>query len=74
MGLISYFKILNIYFYFLPTAIYLHVCMLKACGLVAYGGQRRAADLLELDIQMVVICHVGAENQTQILCMSNKCF
>lgn len=38
-----------------------HVC-------TAQGGQKRASDPLELELQVVVICHVGAENKTQVLC------
>lgn len=33
----------------------------------ALGGQKRAPDCLELELQMVVSCPVGARNQTQFL-------
>lgn len=38
-----------------------HVC-------TAQGGQKNASDHLELELQMVVICYVGAENKTHVLC------
>ena len=40
----------------------------------AAGGQKRARDPLELDLEMAVSCHAGASNETWILCINNKCF
>lgn len=40
------------------------------CG--ACRSQKVAVDLLERDLQMVASHHVGAENQTQILCKNDK--
>lgn len=34
--------------------------------LAVHGGQKSASDLLELELQMVVSCHVGAGNQTWV--------
>jgi hypothetical protein len=39
----------------------------------ALGGQKKVSGLLELELQMVVNYHVGAENQTQVLQKSNQC-
>ena len=36
------------------------------------GWQKRALDPLELKTQMVVSHHVGAGDQTQVLCKSSK--
>jgi hypothetical protein len=33
----------------------------------AQGGQKRILDLLRLELQMVVSCHIGAGNQTGVL-------
>lgn len=35
----------------------MYVCASHVCG--ARRGQKRASDLLELQLQMVVNCHVG---------------
>lgn len=43
----------------------MYVCMM--CVLGTLGGQKRALDSLELKLQMVVIHHMGARNQAQIL-------
>ena len=37
--------------------------MCAPCVLGAHGGQRRASDPLELELQMVLGCHVGAGNR-----------
>lgn len=34
---------------------------------MAQGGQKCASDPPERELQMVVICHVGAENKTHVL-------
>ena len=38
----------------------------------AFGGQKRVLDPLELELQMVVSHHVGARNQTQVLCKQEQ--
>ena len=38
---------------------------MHACS--AHGGQKRAVEPLEVELQTVVSCHVGARNQTQVL-------
>ena len=37
------------------------------------GGQEKTLDSLELELQLVVSCHVGARNQTQVLWKSSRC-
>lgn len=46
----------------------MNVCMSRA-----RGGQQRASDLLIQELPTVVSCHVGAGNQTLVLCTSSKC-
>lgn len=43
-------------------------------GYSAGVGQKMAVDPLEQELQGNAHCHVGAENQTQFLCKSGKCF
>lgn len=50
----------------------MHVCLCTTCLSGAYRGQKRASDLLGLQLQMVVSCHMGAGNQTQVF-GKNKC-
>lgn len=42
----------------------MYSCTPHAC---IYGGQRKALDILELELERVESCHLGAENQTQVL-------
>lgn len=42
---------------------YVHVC----------AGALRSQDTLELELQVVTSCHVGAKKQTLILCKSSQC-
>ena len=39
----------------------------------APGGQKQVSNSLELELQMVVSCHVGAGNLTQVLWKMNQC-
>ena len=50
----------------------LHVCMCTICISDASGGQRKAADLLKLELRMIVSHHVGSGNQTWVICVSNE--
>lgn len=47
---------------------------MNVCATFAQGGQKRASGPLELEVQVVVSCHVGASNQTLILCKSSQNF
>lgn len=39
----------------------------------ALRGQKMVSDPLELELKMVVHCHVGTGNQIWVLCRSSKC-
>jgi hypothetical protein len=39
----------------------------------AHAGQKKASELLELELQAVVSCHMSAGNRTPAPCKSNKC-
>lgn len=41
------------------------LCTIYAPG--AFGGQKGVSDFLEVELIMVVGCHVGLGNQTQVL-------
>lgn len=41
---------------------WLHVCKHTTCMLCTHRSQKRVLDLLELEVQMVVSCHVGSGN------------
>ena len=46
---------------------------LYSCIPSAHGNQKRtSSDPLTLELQMVLSCHVGSGNQTQVLCKSSK--
>ena len=49
----------------------LHISICTMCVPGAYGSQKRALDLLELKLQMVVNYHVSAGNRTWVPCNSN---
>ena len=49
----------------------MYVCITCVPG--AYGGPK-ASDPLNLELQMVVSCHVGAGKQTNALYKSTTCF
>lgn len=48
------------YFWFIYMYVWVLSCMWLHSG--ACGGQKRASDHLELDLQMVMSCHVDAGN------------
>jgi hypothetical protein len=39
----------------------------------APGGQKRASDSLELELEAIVSHHIADKNQTQVLCKSRQC-
>jgi hypothetical protein len=45
----------------------LHACLCIICTGEALRGQKKALDLLELELKMVVSCPVGTGNQTWVL-------
>ena len=52
----------------------LHVCMCTTCMPGTYGGWQMVLDLLELDQQMIVSCHMGDENQMRVISCKNSKF
>jgi hypothetical protein len=53
----------------------LPACLSTVCVLGGHwGGQKKAVDSQKLELQIVLSCHVGASNQTQVPWRSNKCF
>lgn len=61
------------FFSFLRVQLICLYCVYPMCVSDAYGGQKAALDHLELEIQTIVKCHVGAENQTWVLCKNRQC-
>lgn len=55
-----------VYSYFLSFffLMYVSVYMYTMCILGAQESQKRASDVLELELQTLVSCNVGAGNQT----------
>lgn len=47
--------------------------MCTTCMSDALRGQKRVIGILKLELQMVVSCHVDAENQTRVHCLSSRC-
>lgn len=68
----------DFFFQYLFHCIYmyerLHVCYTTCpCVPCALRGQKKTSDSLELELQIVLNCHVGPRSQTQGLCKNNKC-
>lgn len=47
-----------------------YICIPHSC--IAYVGQKATLDPLELELEVVVSHHVGAENQTRVLRKSKQ--
>ena len=63
-----------IFIYFMCMMFCLSEYMCTPCILAAGGGQKRASDLLELELQMVVSHHFNPGNETPVLWKSSsKC-
>lgn len=60
-------KLFNFFYVYLCACISVHHIWLYS----AHGGQKRILNCQELELQMVVSHHVGAENQTQVLKMNS---
>lgn len=66
--MLSIIKIISIFkFYFM---FYVHICL---CTAYSYGGQKRATNHLELELEMIVSHGVASENQTSVLWRSSQC-
>jgi hypothetical protein len=48
-----------------PTCSVYTTCVAEACR-----SQKRVLDSLEMELQLVVSCHLGVGNQTCVLCQS----
>lgn len=48
-----------------------HMPMCACLGLKE--AKKRALDFLKLQLSVVMCCHVGPGDQTQVLCKNNKC-
>lgn len=50
----------------------MHGC-LRAIGMPGtHGGQKKKLDSLELEIQVLVSCHLGVRNQTRVVWKSSQ--
>lgn len=54
-------------------SVYLHVCICITYMSDARGGQKKASDSLGTGVPDGCACHLGAGNQTLVLCESSKC-
>jgi hypothetical protein len=52
----------------------LHICMCTSCMPAAHRCQKRASDLLELELLKAVSHNVSAKKSTGVLCKNNQCF
>ena len=66
------FIFLKIYFMCMSVLLHVHVCI--TCMSDVHWGQKKVSDPLALELQMVVICHVGVGECTRLLCKSSQCF
>lgn len=58
---IKFFIVLRLYFYFMCMSIWIYACIQHVCS--ACGSHKRALNPLKLELEMVVRCHVGTENE-----------
>ena len=61
----------DLFLFYMHECFCMYICVPYIC-VIAFGGQKRVGPL-ELELQMVVSYHVGAENQTWVFCKSSKC-
>lgn len=61
-----------IYFHFLHVVLWPHICICTTCMPGVLGGQKRALDPLQLELQTAVSHNVGAGNKIWILWMSKE--
>lgn len=46
---------------------------MQVCLAIVYAQIHRVLDQLEMELQMLVSCHAGAESSILVLCKGNKC-
>lgn len=56
-----------------PRMCCLHLCLCAICVLAALRCQKRASNLLKLELQVVMTHCMGVENPTQVLFEGNQC-
>lgn len=61
------------YFYFMCTRVLLHYVFVPHSWSVC-GGQKRALDPWELELEVIVGYHVSAGNEIQVICKPKECF
>lgn len=66
------FRKINFKIYMCGCFICVCMCLYTTCVLGAYGGQKKASDPLELELQMKKSYHVGCGNLTWVLYKSGK--
>lgn len=64
---------LNISFYFVCIVLPASFAWAASCACSAHRGQKRALELLDLELQLHVRCHVGAKNEICVLKVFLKC-
>lgn len=67
----TFFKFISFLFYAYERIAYL--CVSSPMSYNARGGQKRVLDALELELWMVLSCHVGARNHTWVPWKSSQC-
>ena len=70
--LFVYFKVYLFLFCVNECFACMYVCVPHKC-LAAPGGQKKALVPLELELEMIVNCCVGAGNQIWVFCKNCKC-
>ena len=68
------FYVLKMLFYILLLFLFYehgYICVPWVSS--SHGGQKRASDPLKLELQTIVSYHMGAGNQTCVLCKSSQC-
>jgi hypothetical protein len=61
-----------IFFRFIYLCVWVFACMCVYVSHAFLVSVESEEDVVTLKLQMVVSCHVGAGNQTQVLCKSNN--
>lgn len=69
--LLLFFNVYFIVYVCMSACIY--VILPATCMPCALTGQKKTSDSLELELQIVLNCHVGPRSQAQGPCKNNKC-
>ena len=71
--LLVFLHLLKILQLFYAWVFYLYLCQCTPSMPVIYGSQKKVLDALELKLQVVVSCHVGAGNWIHVFWKSSQC-